>query len=414
MPDYQWKAAKSDGSIVNGAVQAPSKQQAISQLQAQGLVLLQIESIAASVDSAKFSIESSSSKNIFQSGKREITRADVLVLTTELSIMLQAGLSLDRSLRVLAEMNVAPAVAKIVSALLADVKDGMPLSKALGKHPAHFGDFYVNMVRSGEASGQLAEVLGRLVEHLERLQSLRQSVISALTYPAILLVVAMLSLVAMLGFVVPQFESLFEGMGDALPYPTKFIMSIGHAFSAYGVYIFLAVISLVSALRWWLRSPEGNKWLQAILLKLPLIGSLLAKYNLTLYARTLGTLLGNGVALPAALKIATETVQNSRIQGALVGILGMVKEGSKVAKAMQSSGTFDLLAVNLVKVGEETGRLGPMFLELAQILNRDVELGIKRALTLLEPLLILLLGLMIASIIVSILMGILAVNDLAV
>lgn len=414
MPDFQWKAAKPDGSIVNGTIQASSKPQAISQLQAQGLLLLQIEPATTSADNVQPSVEAKTGKNILRSHQRDITRADVLVLTTELSIMLQAGLSLDRCLRVLAEMNVAPAVANIVSSLLADVKDGMPLSKALNKYPNIFGDFYVNMVRSGEASGQLGEVLGRLVEHLERLQSLRQSVISALTYPAILLAVAMLSLVAMLGFVVPQFQSLFEGMGEALPYPTRLIMSIGHAFSAYGLYMFLAAIGCTWAMRWWLRSPGGSEWLQATLLKIPLIGALLEKYNLTLYTRTLGTLLGNGVALPAALKIATETVQNSRIKAALAGILGQVKEGGKVAKAMQGSGTFDLLAVNLVKVGEETGRLGPMFLELAQILNRDVELGIKRALTLLEPLLILLLGLMIASIIVSILMGILAVNDLAI
>lgn len=413
MPEFKWKAAQTDATIVSGSLQAPSQALAISQLRAQGLTLLQIapadgESASATDSGAPLVAKASRPRD------SRLTQSDILVMSTELSIMLQAGLSLDRSLRILADMNAKPAMVTLIEAILADVKNGMPLSRALAKHPGNFSDFYVNMIRSGEASGQLSGVLQRLVEHMERLRALRENVISALTYPAILLAVALLSLLAMLGFVVPQFEALFSGMGDALPLPTRVIMVIAHAFSEYGLLIFIGIVGLGWGLRRWMQSPSGRSWWQSRVLRLPLLGPLVVKYNLTLYARSLGTLLGNGVPLIGSLKIALETVDNGLLRNALAGIMPHVKEGGKMAQAMQSCGVFDPLAMNLVKVGEETGRLGAMLLELAHIYNRDVELGIKRSLSLLEPALILLLGLMIASIIVSILLGIISVNDLAV
>jgi len=293
------------------------------------------------------------------------------------------------------------------------VKGGAPFSRALTAHREHFGDFYINMVRSGEASGQMSQVLERLVAHMERLRALRESVISATLYPAILAGVAALSLVVMLGFVVPQFEQLFKDMGDALPLPTRIVMMLGHGFRSYGP-VLLPIVLLIGWMVWrWLRSPAGRAKWQNWLLGLPVLGPLLHKYELTLFARSLGTLLGNGVPLLTALHIATETVGNARLREPLAKMAPMVKEGTRMVAAMQATQVFEPLAVNLVRVGEETGRIGPMMTELADILNRDVETGIKRALTLLEPVLILVLGILIAAIIVSILLGILSVNDLA-
>ena len=167
-------------------------------------------------------------------------------------------------------------------------------------------------------------------------------------------------------------------------------------------------------LRRWFHSPAGRQWWQTLLLRLPLVGSLTLKYQLTLFARSLGTLLGNGVPMLTALHIATDTVSNTLLQQALARIAPIVKEGGKVVQAVGASGIFEPLAINLIRVGEETGRVGPMMLELSNILNREVETGIKRLLTLVEPVLILVLGVLIAAIIVSILLGILSINDLAV
>ncbi len=422
MPDFLWKAAQADAQIVEGRLQAGSLAQAMHQLRAQHLTPLQVlEAGAASLVGGTSGLAplvtvkapgSSGRGGRFKS--KPITQGDILVMTSELSIMLKAGLPLDNALRVLIGMNAKPAMVNLTQTILDDVKSGVPLSRALSRHPQQFGDFYINMVRSGEAGGQLSAVLERLNEHLERLRALRESVISASIYPAILLGVAVLSVIAMLGFVVPQFESLFKDMGDALPTPTRIIMNIGRAFTDYGLIIGLGLVLLVWLARLWLRLPAGCQWWQARALRLPLLGTLMLKYDLTLFARSLGTLLGNGVPLLSALHIATQTVGNVNLRQALEGVIPKVKGGSKMVDALQASGIFEPLAINLIKVGEETGRMGPMLLELARIFNRDVETGIKRGLTMLEPILILVLGLLIASIIVSIMLGILSVNDLAV
>lgn len=416
MPDFVWKAAQADAKIVEGRLQASSHAQAMQQLRAQGLTPLQLSEAGAPAPAGASTVTpiapSGATSGWFKS--TDISSADVLAMTSELSIMLKAGLSLDSALRVLIGMSAKPAMVSLTQTLLDDVKGGSPLSRALGRHPQQFGDFYINMVRSGEASGQLSAVLERLVEHLDRLRALRESVISAAIYPAILLAVAILSLIAMLGFVVPQFETLFKDMGDALPLPTKIIMTIGQAFTNYGLFMALGAVLVAWMLRLWWMSTAGTRWWQARALGLPVAGKLILKYNLTLFSRSLGTLLGNGVPLIAALQIATQTVGNLKLRQSLEGVIPKVKGGGKMVDALQASGIFEPLALNLIKVGEETGRMGAMLLELARIFNGDVETGIKRGLTLLEPVLILVLGMLIASIIVSIMLGILSVNDLAV
>lgn len=418
MPDYSWKAARGNSEMVEGRSRADNQAQLSLQLRTQGLTPITIALVDEASPTATPALSKSRASQPLRAGgfftSNAISSADILVLTSELSIMLKAGLALDNALRVLIGMNAKPAMAALTQSILDDVKGGTPLSRVLASHPQQFSDFYVNMVRSGEASGQLSAVLERLNEHLERLSALRENIISASMYPLILLGVAILSLVAMLGFVVPQFETLFKGMGDALPAPTRIVMQLGNAFTNYGLFIGLGLIVIIWLLRQWLRTPTGRQWWQARALRLPIAGKLFLKYDLTLYARSLGTLLGNGVPLLQALHIATQTVGNVNLRAALATVAPHVKGGGKMVDAFKTSGIFEPLALSLVKVGEETGRVGPMLLELARIFNRDVENGIKRGLTLLEPVLILVLGLIIASIIVSILLGILSINDLAV
>lgn len=418
MPDYVWKAAAANANLREGRITAPSQTRAMQQLRAQGLTLVsivEVDQAGLTGGPAAAAVNSDQPQSLSSLFKRKsITQSDVLVMSSELSIMLKAGLALDNALRVLIGMSQKPAMMQLTKALLDDVKGGLSFSRALAKHPQQFSDFYINMIRSGEASGQLSGVLERLVEHLERLKALRESVVSAMIYPAILLGVAVISLFAMLGFVVPQFEQLFKDMGDALPVATQMVMVVGRAFTDYAPLMGLVGLALFLLIRRWLQSPKGSQWWQARVLRVPVLGGLVLKYNLTLFARSLGTLLGNGVPLIAALNIATQTVGNDILRAALANVPGKVKGGGKMVDALSGSGIFEPLAINLVRVGEETGRLGPMLLELARIFNTDVENGIKRGLTLLEPLLIIVLGLMIASIIVSILLGILSVNDLAV
>ncbi|MDB5947215.1 MAG: type secretion system protein [Ramlibacter sp.] len=415
MPEFAWRAADAAGQMSEGRVEAASAHAATRQLRERGLVPVSVSdagssSAAVSGSSAVTSV----SRKSFRRNSGPVTSAEVLTLSSELSIMLRAGLPLASALRVLIDMSLRPPVARVLQQVLDDVKHGAPLSKALARERVLFGEFYLNMVRSGEASGQLSSVLQRLVEHMERLRALRESVISATIYPAILLFVAVVSLVAMLGFVVPQFEKLFNDLGDALPLATRIVMQLGRGFREWGLVIGVVVGLAGWAGSRWLRSPVGTAWWQSRVLRLPLLGRLLLKYQLNLFSRTLGTLLGNGVPMLTALQIATDTMGNELLRGRLASVGPAVKEGGRLVDALSATGIFEPLAVNLVRVGEETGRIGPMMLELANILDREVETGIRRALTLVEPVLIIVLGLLIASIIVSILLGILSINDLAV
>lgn len=409
MPEYHWEAFDASGQRSSGHHQAASVADVVLHLRKNRLSPVKVQE-AVGVSSAAAMAAGQGVRKL-QTGP--IKALDIHTMTTELAIMMRAGLSLDNALKVLLEMSHKQAMQSMLQAVLDGVKGGMPLSQALQQHQQHFGEFYINMVRSGEASGQMAAVLGRLSEHLERQRALRDSAISATIYPAILLGVAVLSLVAMLGFVVPQFEQLFTDMGDALPLPTQWVMALGHAFRSYGLYI-LALCALgFWLLRRWLSSPQGRKKWQNWLLRLPLVGTVLHKYQITLYSRSLGTLLDNGVGLMVALRIASDTVDNDVIRTPLEQMAPLVKQGQRLAHAAAQSGQFEPLALNLVRVGEETGRLGDMMLQLSDILNREVETSIKRLLTMLEPALILVLGILIAAIIVAILMGILSVNDLA-
>lgn len=447
MTEFAYRAARSDGGMVEGLVQAASRELALRQLRSQGLTPVRIEASSAgaaaptprgqkadapaaarltatppagsrarkeqSTGASDRPKAAPAARKLF-SGARPPGHADVHHLTGELAVMLRAGLPLDRALKVMGSMSQKPSVAALLNDLLDAVKSGKGFSHALQPHQALFGEFYINMVRSGEAGGQLGEVLARLAEHLERTRALRESVVSALIYPAILVLVATVSVFLMLAFVVPQFESLFDDMGEALPLPTRIIVGAGHLVADWGWLLVLVIAVLVFAFRRWLATPGGRAWRDARLLNLPVLGSVVKKFEVTRFARSMGTLLGNGVPIVSAIKIASDTMDNVRLREAMAGVAPTIKQGGRMADALESSGLFTPLALNMVRLGEETGRLDEMLLELARVHDGEVQSGIKRALTMLEPILILALGGIIAAIIVSILLGILSVNELAV
>jgi general secretion pathway protein F len=413
MAEFAYKAASAGGGVIEGRIEARSRDEAIRRLVDQGLTPLGVFDGNAAT-AAPSAGTGRRPRRQWSFGADRPTRADVLALTSELAVMLRAGLPLDNALRVLLGMDHRPSVTQLIREVLEAVKGGMPLSRALAQRGDLFGPFYVNMVRSGEASGQLGVVLTRLVEHLERMRALRESVVSALIYPGILLTVAVLSVVAILAFIVPQFEQLFRDAHQALPLATRLVLGAGQLMIGYGVYLIIGFVIVAYGLSRWLKSASGERWWQARLSRLPVLGRVRHDYNLARFTRTFGTLLGNGVPILTALSIAGETLEDAQLRDSIKSVTPKVKSGGRLAEALQATGSFEPLAINLVRVGEETGNLDKMVLELASILDRNVETGIKRGLTLLEPLLILGLGLIIAVVIVSILLGILTVNELAI
>ncbi len=413
MPEFAYRAASTVGKLVDGHIDAENQDAALRRLRSQGLTPIRLTGAGRSAAPVEAPRSGAVRRRRF--ARRQVPDyRDVENFTNELAVMLRAGLPLDRALRVQIGMSLKPAFAALLDDIFKSVKGGDSFSQALAPHQALFGEFYINMVRSGEAGGQLAAVLSSLVEHLERIKALRESVVSALIYPAILVIVAIVSVFLMLGFVVPQFEALFVDMGEALPLPTQFIVAAGHAVGDWGWLMVVVLVLAVWVFRRWLATPAGRHWRDGRLLGIPVLGTVVSKYEITRFARSMGTLLGNGVPIVNAIRIATDTVGNSRLRAALGEVTPIIKQGGRLADALVRSGLFSPLAVNMVRLGEETGQLDAMLLELARVHDADVQSGVKRVLTLLEPLLILVLGAIIAAIIVSILMGILAVNDLAI
>jgi general secretion pathway protein F len=286
------------------------------------------------------------------------------------------------------------------------------LSAALETQPGTFSGFYVNMVRAGEAGGALEAALARLSEFMERSRELRESVTSALIYPVILLVVALLSVMLILTFVVPRFASMFQEAGESLPLPTLVVMTVGQFVERYWWVLGLITAGVYLYLRRELSDPVRRGRWHGWLLMLPLVGDLVAKLEVARFTRILGTLLSNGVPLLNAIAIAREIIKNDIIGHGVARVEESVREGQGLAGPLIRENIFPHLATQMLKVGEETGNLEGMLLELADIYEREVKNTVQRLVALIEPVLILGLGLVIAGIIMSLLVAILRVNDL--
>ena len=391
MPQFSYKAIAQDGKARNGIIDADGLELASRQLRAQGLTLLKLEAGSSAAGLAGDKV----------SGKPP-SRQDILSMTSELAVLLRAGLPLDRALKVLIDMAAQPQMSQLLNELLRAVKGGKPLSQAMQSYQQVFGTFYLSMVRAGEASGQLAQVLNRLVEYLQTAKENRDTVISALIYPAILAVVMVLSIVVMLGFVVPQFETLFEDMGDALPMITQIVISSADFIKSYGLIVLVLFAAGAAYWRKWSSTEAGKISLHRRILKLPLAGGIIFEFEVSKFARTVGTLIGNGVSLLKAISIAIGTVDNKVIKEALEVLPPAVKAGKRMSVALEETRMFTPMVIQMIRVGEESGSLDEMMLELATVFDSHVQSGVKRGLALLEPVLILGMGFTIAIIIIFI------------
>ncbi|MAA84388.1 MAG: type II secretion system protein F [Halieaceae bacterium] len=413
MAIFEYRASDQGGSLHQGVETASDLQSAARALRARGLTpIVLTPNSAGAVSQATDNADSNPKTNLIFNRTDTVSSAQVLRLTSELSVLLHAGLPLDRALKIQIDTAEPGALKLMAEDILKTIKSGRAFTVALDQYPGVFSSFYVSMVRSGEASGNLAGVLSELSVYLERSKAVRSTVVSALVYPAILAVVATLSVAIMLGFVVPEFESIFDEMGDGLPMLTQFIIVLGDVVSAWWWLMLGGIIAVSHFAKRWVSTPEGRAAVDSKLLNLPIAGPLLRKFEISRFARTMGTLLSNGVAILKAVDIARGTVSNALIKEHLAGLEPAVKRGERLSKAMQPD-IFSPMAIQMVLVGEESGRLDTMLIELAQVYEAEVESDVKRALTLLEPALILGMGGVIAVIIMGILMGILSVNTMA-
>lgn len=411
MARFHYKAINQAGKTIEGDLEGRNQDAVLARLQELGHIPLEIEEV--SLNSRRNSSTSTASgKHWFAS--KTISSKDISILTQELATLLNAGLPLDRALSILIELSETQKVRDLLSQIQNDVRGGLSFGAALEKHPQAFSRFYINMIKAGELGGALEAVMERLADFMERARALREQVLSALIYPIILLVVSGLSIILLLTFVVPQFASLFADAGKALPIPTQIVMAAGNLLSHYGWILVLAVIGLVWLLRRQWANPVSRLRWDSRLLRWPLVGELIAKVEMARFSRTLGTLLSNGVALLTALSIIKETLSNQVLVNGIQELTDSLKEGHRLAEPLLKNENFPRLAVHMIRVGEETGQLETMLMKIADIYDREVGMTVQRLLALLEPLMIVGLGLTIAGIIMSILVAIMSVNDLAI
>jgi general secretion pathway protein F len=401
---FSYKAVNSRGETEDGVRDATDEQQLITTLQTEGYIPIRV--VAAGANSflgLKLGIKQS-----------KLSQKDIGLFTGELATLLESGLPLDKSLLVLMDLTEDnERVTKMIGQVLEKVKGGSSLADALEKQTGIFTKFYLNMIRAGEAGGSLGEVLTRLSEYLERSRELKDTVSTAMIYPVILLVMSLASLFVMLTFVVPQFSEMFESAGKALPVSTQIVVGLAEWLQSYWWALVLGVLFITGYMNIQMADPVKKKIWDGRFLKLPLAGTIILHKETANISRTLGTLLGNGVSILSALIIVRETVDNLVLAAAIQDTEEQLKQGKNMSDALLDKGIFPKMAMQMIKMGEETGRLEEMLLRVATIYDKQLRVSIQRMLALLEPALIITLGLMIAGIIVSILLAILSVNDLA-
>ena len=363
-------------------------------------------------------IDFSDSKTIFKREielpwrRKKIRRKDLLVFTQELHTLVKSGFPLDRSLTIISQIAESPAMRDIVQDILKEVKGGKSFSEALGKHPDVFPKVYVNMIRAGEAGGAIEEVLAHLTDYLVTSDDLRSYIIGAMIYPVLLSVVALVSITILTLFVVPRFVVIFEDIGVPLPLPMVILKGISTLFTNFWWLILAVCVVLGICFRRFRNSTSGRlKW-DRWLLRTPLLGTVLRKVEVSRFSRSLGTLLHGGVPLLQAMTIVREIIGNQSISMAIEPIRTGIKKGEGIAQPMKQSAVFPPLAMHLIEVGEETGKLDNMLNQVAEVYDVEVRNSIKNLFAFFEPALIVLMGIIIGAIVISMLTAIFSINDI--
>jgi general secretion pathway protein F len=401
MPVFAYRAADRRGQTVDGVMDAPDARAVIERLHREAYFPVKVTPQA----------ERRAWREIGFS--RGIRARDLLALTQQLATLVEAGMPLDRALSILEELAPNARVKAVVGDLLHSVRGGTSLSDALAKHhPRPFSRLYINMVRAGEKGGVLEATLRRLAEFQEARQAFTEAIVSALIYPVVISTVGAGAIVFLMTFVIPRFAIIFADMGQAIPLPTQLLLSTSLVLQSYWWVGALVVVGAIMSWRLWTGTAEGRLQWDRLLLRVPLVGSLMIKVETARFARTFGTMLRSGVPVLGALAVVGDIMTNQIVGRAVHRLSDTVKRGGTVAAAMQEHTPFPALAIHMVRVGEETGRLEDMLLKTADTVEAEVRGELRRVIGLLEPAIILAMGVVVAFIVVAMLLAIFSINEI--
>jgi general secretion pathway protein F len=418
MTEFRYTALDSQGHEVTGALQAESRAAALARLKGMGMHALGLESGSngagaalngggAPAPVASTAVVSSPGFSLFQKG---VSGSDLSLFTRQLASLFNAGLNVGRSLSTLIDHCEQATLKTALEGVQSAVQSGSTLWEALSEHPKIFDELYVNLVRAGEASGQLGPVLERLADTLETQEEYRSRLRSALAYPTLLLTAGFGAVLFILLFLVPRFSKIFASLNKPLPAPTKALIATQMFVSQWWWLLLIGAFALITLFRWYDRTEQGGLALDRIRMRIPVMGSIVHKDSIARFCRTMATLVKGGVPILMSFEVAERAVGNRVLRQAIVQVRGAVREGEGLAPPLRRTGVFPGLVTNMIAVGEETGNLDEMLGRVADAYDAEVGNRLRQAVSLVEPAVILLMGGIIGTIVISMLVPVLELS----
>ncbi len=389
---YAYKVRDTAGKVISGSIDAESTALVANRLRQMGYVPISIDKKAGPGFKREIAIPGFTNR---------VKLKEIAVFSRQFATMVASGLTLLRSLSILAVQTENKQLATVIDQVRADIESGSSLSQALGRHPKEFNNLYRSMVRAGEVGGSLDRTLTDLADTIEKQVALRGKIRSAMTYPISVLALVLGILSAMILFVVPIFKNMYAQLGGKLPAPTLLLVSISNIAVHGAPFVLLAVIALVVLYRRWVRTPAGKSTRDSLLLRLPVFGALLRKTALARFAATLSTLLGAGVPVLESLEITSETVGNTVVARGVKAIAEGAKRGEPLTRPLADHPVFPPMVTQMMSVGEETGSLEALLRKVADFLEQEVERTVDALTSILEPLLIVVLGSAVGSMVIA-------------
>ena len=388
MPVFEYTARNAaTGQIMKGTLDVPTRDDVLKHIKQQKMIVVNVREQPKQL-SLSF-------------GKKGIRTRDIVIFTRQFATMINSGLPLVQSLDILARQTENPSLAEVTKQVVFDVESGHTLADAFSKHPKAFTELYVNMVAAGEAGGILDTILLRLATFLEKSDALIRKVKGAMVYPGVIMSVAGIAVAVLLIFVIPTFQKMFASVGMELPLPTRIVIAMSDFLISYWWALILIIVGIVYAIRSYYKTPNGQKQIDQMMLNAPVLGDLLRKSAVSRFTRTLGTLISSGVSILDGLEITAKTAGNRVIHDAVMESRNSIAGGETIAGPLEKSKVFPPMVISMIAVGEQTGGLHEMLSKIADFYDEEVDVAVSALLSLMEPMMIVILGVIVGGMVVA-------------
>jgi len=409
MPSFEYLVKDKTGKDLKGVQESQDTQELVRQLKAQGYLVVRVEQIKKGTPI--LSIQKGPAPRAVRGKSGAIKLDDLVIFARQMATLVAAGIPLIQSLDILGDQMDKEKFRLVLRRMHSDVQSGRSLSEAMQTYQKVFSPLFIHMVRAGETSGRLQEILDRVAQYFEKSSALQKKVKAAMMYPMIVSIMAFAITFVMLAFVIPKFATIFEGLSAKLPAPTQMLIDLSNYLAANWWWILAVIGGCVFMFRQYIRSPLGRLSWDSFTLRMPVFGPIVMKVAVSKFSRTLSTLVRSGVAILAALEIVSKTSGNARIEKVIIDLMGSVKRGETIAGPLSKSGIFPSMVVRMIAIGEETGELEEMLTKIADFYDTQVDTAVSGLTSLIEPIIIAFLGVVIGGIVVALFLPILTLTQ---